>query len=63
MNEYQSEYPNNTEETTELKDPTNADEVAFLEKVKQLKEEKTNTKNTANLSYSDEKVINKYDYE
>lgn len=62
MNEYQSEYPNDTIETTELKDPTNADELAFLEWVKELKEERALIKNAGDWNYSDEKVINRYDY-
>lgn len=72
LNEYQLEHPNGADEIIEFKDPTQADELAFFENVKQMKEEKKKMKIAANnrlarkISDGDneeeERIINQYDY-
>jgi hypothetical protein len=68
-NEYKFEHLKDTEETTEIADPTHADEQSFFSHVQRLKELKKNIKmglKPFTMFYGDEddeeKIINNYDY-
>lgn len=64
--EYQLEYPNDSAEITEIKDPTYTDELRFFENIKKIKEEKKNRKfafTPQSINEDKERILNQYFYD
>lgn len=69
LDEYKFEHLKDTEETTEIHDPTHADEQSFFSNVQRLKELKKNMKSSLKPftmfdgdEEDEEKIINNYTY-